>query len=65
LCTLAIALSGRHLIAPTPQRPEGGVAAAATSAVEGFADGAVAAFGDSAVGTDPSLSPQQRRGLAR
>lgn len=61
LCAVAITVSGLHLIAPTPRQSDGGVAATAASAVEGFAYGAVAAFGDSAVGTDPSLSPQQRR----
>lgn len=61
LCAVAITVSGLHLIAPPPQQPEDGVAVTAASAVEGFADGAVAAFGDSAVGTDPLLSPQERR----
>lgn len=61
VCTVAITVSGLPLIAPIPQQPEGDVAVTAASVVEGFADGAVAAFGDSAVGTDPLLSPQQRR----
>ncbi len=59
LCAVAVTVGGLHLISPTPPRVEGEVAA--VSAHEGFADAAVAAFSDSAVGTDPLLSPQQRR----
>ncbi|MFV8053516.1 HNH endonuclease [Mycobacterium sp. 48b] len=59
LCAVAVTVGGLHLIPPTPPRVEGEMSPA--SAHEGFAEAAVAAFGDSAVGTDPSLSAQQRR----
>ncbi|PEG58792.1 hypothetical protein CQY21_20805 [Mycolicibacterium boenickei] len=61
MCAVAVTLGGLHLIAPTAEQDSDAVAATAASAIEGFANAAVAAFDDSAVGSDPALSPQQRR----
>lgn len=60
LCAVAVAIGGLHLVQPTPsERVEQG--AAAVSAAQKFADAATAAFTESAVGSDLTVSPEQRR----
>ncbi len=60
LCAVAITLGGLHLTAPAPaQRVD--QMATAVSAAAGFAEAAGAAFTESAVGSDLSVSPEQRR----
>ncbi|WKG02618.1 GIY-YIG nuclease family protein [Mycolicibacterium sp. HK-90] len=59
LCAVAVTVGGLHLVAPTPSSGIG-QAARTVSAAEGFADAAVAAFTDSAVGSDPTLTVEQR-----
>nr|WP_264077734.1 polymorphic toxin-type HINT domain-containing protein [Mycolicibacterium houstonense] len=57
---MAITVSGLHLITPAPsQRSD--QAARTVSAAQGFADAATAAFTESAVGSDPALTTEQRR----
>ncbi|UGU29090.1 HNH/ENDO VII family nuclease [Mycolicibacterium smegmatis] len=60
---MALTVGGLHLLAPLP--PSGADEAARTvSAAQGFADAAIAAFTDSAVGSDPTLTaPARRAGL--
>jgi len=59
VCVAAVTFAGLHLAAPAPSS---GVeqAARTVSAAQGFADAAVAAFTDSAVGSDPTLTVEQR-----
>ncbi|WP_268811525.1 polymorphic toxin-type HINT domain-containing protein [Mycolicibacterium houstonense] len=60
LCAVAVTLGGLHLITPAPsQRSD--QAARTVSAAQGFADAAAAAFTESAVGSDPALTTEQRR----
>lgn len=60
VCAVAITVGGLHLIAPAPsQRSD--QAARTVSAAQGFADAAAAAFTESAVGSDPALTTEQRR----
>ncbi|MCV7067662.1 hypothetical protein H7H51_21825 [Mycolicibacterium farcinogenes] len=57
---MAITVGGLHLITPAPsQRSD--QAARTVSAAQGFADAAAAAFTESAVGSDPALTAEQRR----
>ncbi|WP_234816660.1 hypothetical protein [Mycolicibacterium wolinskyi] len=58
LCAVAVTVGGLHLAAPSSGI---GQAARTVSAAQGFADAAVAAFTDSAVGSDPTLTVEQRR----
>ena len=58
LCAVALTVGGLHLLAPLP--PSGADEAARTvSAAQGFADAAIAAFTDSAVGSDPTRPPRR------
>ncbi|ULN48205.1 hypothetical protein MI170_02115 [Mycolicibacterium goodii] len=62
LCAVALTVGGLHLIDPAPSPSSGvGQAARTVSAAQGFADAAVAAFADSAVGSDPTLTAPARR----
>ena len=62
LCAVALTVGGLHLIDPAPSPSSGvGQAARTVSAAQGFADAAVAAFADSAVGSDPTLTASARR----
>ncbi|MFN3005048.1 hypothetical protein [Mycolicibacterium wolinskyi] len=58
LCAVAVTVGGLHLAAPSSGV---GQAARTVSAAQGFADAAVAAFTDSAVGSDPTLTVEARR----
>ncbi|MHC9297537.1 HNH endonuclease, partial [Mycobacterium sp. LTG2003] len=60
LCAVAVTVGGLHLAAPAPSSGVG-QAARTVSAAQGFADAAVAAFTDSAVGSDPTLTVEARR----
>ncbi|MGV9800434.1 NucA/NucB deoxyribonuclease domain-containing protein, partial [Mycobacterium sp. NPDC003449] len=60
LCAVAVTIGALHLIAPASS-PGVDQAARPVSAAQGFADAAAAAFTDSAVGSDPALSAEQRR----
>ncbi|WP_272937907.1 GH-E family nuclease [Mycolicibacterium wolinskyi] len=57
LCAVAVTVGGLHLAAPSSGV---GQAVRTVSAAQGFADAAVAAFTDSAVGSDPTLTVEQR-----
>ncbi|WP_234790778.1 polymorphic toxin-type HINT domain-containing protein [Mycolicibacterium wolinskyi] len=57
LCAVAVTVGGLHLVAPSSGVEQ---AARTVSAAQGFADAAVAAFTDSAVGSDPTLTVEQR-----
>ncbi|MGV0807909.1 GIY-YIG nuclease family protein [Mycolicibacterium setense] len=60
VCAVALTVGGLHLITPTPE-PRADQAAPTGSAARGFAEAAVSAFTESAVGSDPTLSVEARR----
>ncbi|WP_234787137.1 GIY-YIG nuclease family protein [Mycolicibacterium fortuitum] len=61
-CAVAVTVAGLHLITPTIGHTDRQAAMTAdTNTVQGFADAAGAVFADSAVGSDPLLTVEQRR----
>ncbi|WP_276824340.1 polymorphic toxin-type HINT domain-containing protein [Mycolicibacterium mageritense] len=61
LCAFAVTVAGLHLVTGSARQGDREIATIAATTVEGFAEAAGAAFADSAVGSDPSLTAEQRR----
>ncbi|AWT51809.1 HNH endonuclease domain protein [Mycolicibacterium smegmatis MKD8] len=61
VCAITLTVGGLHLVTAAHSPPPAEQAAATITAAQGFADAAVSVFAESAVSTDPTLTPQARR----